>query len=307
MSWIKVFAPATIANIGPGFDILGMAIKGAGDIIKARKTDSGVVITQIESTGDIPSDPNKNTAGIAAQEVLKIIGESGGLELRIKKGLPIGSGLGSSAVSAAAGAFAANYLYGKKLSKEKLIIPATLAESKVSAFHADNTASTLLGGVVLVRSVSPLDVVQLGTIDDLTLIVVTPNIVVLTKTAREVLPQKVDFSAFVQNLGNASAVTASFITNDYNLFARSLSDIIVEPVRAPLIQGFQQVKEAALSSGADGVGISGSGPTLFAITNRSGNTAAQIEKAMVSGFKEAGIAASSFITTVDEEGVRILE
>ena len=307
MEWIEVFAPATIANLGPGFDVLGMAVKGWGDTIIARKINSGIRITEIESDSKLPNHPDKNTAGIAIREVLEILDNPGGVELKIRKGLPLGSGLGSSAASAAAGAFAANYLYGNTLSKTELILPATKAEQKVSGFHADNTAPSLLGGVVLVRSLDPLDTIQIGTIDNLTIILVTPNIVILTRKAREILPHEVTLIQFVKNAANAAAVTAAFAKNDYSLLIRGLKDVVVEPVRSQLIKGFQEVKTNALIAGADAVCISGSGPTLFAVTNQQGEISQKIEQVMVKTFKELEIDSNSIITQMDLDGTKLVE
>ncbi len=308
MDWIRVFAPATIGNIGPGFDVLGLAVSGWGDIIEARKIDSGVLISEIESEHDLPTDPDKNTAGIAAREVLRVLGEDGGVEMKIRKGLPSGSGLGSSAASAAAAAFAVNYLYGEKLSKEDLILPATKAEEYVSGgFFADNTAPCLLGGATLTRSKLPLDVTKIGHIDKLHIILVTPDIVILTREAREILPKTVPMEGFVNNMANSCLISAAFAKNDYDLFARSLNDIVIEPVRAQLIPGFEEAKENALRAGADGVAISGSGPTLFAITSRSHKRSYLIEDALVRSFKKNGIKCTSLITEVDTEGTRLAD
>ena len=308
MDWIKVFAPATIGNIGPGFDVLGLAVKKVGDYVLARKTaESGVVISEIQSPVALTTDPDKNTAGIAAREVLKMLGESGGVELKIYKGMGSGSGLGSSAASAAAAAFATNYVYGNRFSKEELILPATKAEEYVSgAFFADNTAPALLGGATLTRSVLPLDVTKIGSIENLTIVLVTPEIVILTREAREILPQMVPMRDFIFNMANSCLITAAFAKNDYNLFANSLNDSIIEPVRSKLITGFDRVKRNALIAGADGMAISGSGPTVFAITNNS-KKAVFIEDAMVRTFKEFGIGCQSWITEVDDEGARIAE
>lgn len=306
MDWIEVFSPASIANLGPGFDMLGMAVQGWGDTVIARKIDSGIRITKIESDSKLPNDPNKNTAGIAVREVLKLLNNPGGIELKLIKGLPLGSGLGSSAASAAAGAFATNYLYGNRLLKKELILPATKAEEQVSGFHADNTAPSLLGGTVLVRSINPLDVSGIGTIENLTIILVTPDIVILTRKAREILPHNVPLEHFVKNAANAAAVTAAFAKNDYDLLIRGLKDVIVEPVRSQLIEGFDEVKTSALKAGADAVCISGSGPTLFAVTNQYVETSQRIRKAMVKAFKEFGIASKSLVTEMDLEGTRLI-
>lgn len=307
MNWIKVFSPATIGNIGPGFDVLGLAVKGLGDIVEARKIDSGIKISSIESKIELSNEPTKNTAGISAYEVLKLLDEKGGIEFKIKKGLPAGSGLGSSAASATAAAFATNYLYGNKLSKEEIILPATKAEEHVSGgFFADNTAPALLGGATLTRSCVPLDVIKIGSIKDLKIVLVTPEIVVLTKVARKILPKKIPLKDFTFNMGNSCLITAAFAKDDYALFARSLNDVVIEPVRAKLIKGFSEVKKNAIKAGADGMAISGSGPTVFAITSSS-YKAKSIEKTMVNTFKKFRVKSSSIITEVDSEGTRLIK
>ncbi len=307
MEWIKVFAPATIGNIGPGFDVLGLAVKNLGDIVEARKIAKGVVISEIISDMPLSADPHKNTAGIAASEVLRILNIDGGVELKIKKGMPSGSGLGSSAASACAAAFATNYLYGGQLNKDELILPATRAEEFVSGdFFADNTAPCLLGGATLTRSCLPLDVTKIGSISKLIIILVTPKITVLTKDARDILPETVPLKSFVFNMANSCLITAAFAKDDYSLFARSLNDEIIEPARAKLIQGFDQVKQNALRAGADGMAISGSGPTLFAITDDI-HKARFIEDAMVRTFQNNGIECQSLITEVEDEGTVLIE
>jgi len=310
MDRVVVSAPATIGNIGPGFDVLGLAVKGLVDTVEAVRTDSGVTISAVDMSrpgADLSADADKNTAGIAARETLAILGIEGGVDLKLRKGLPLGSGLGSSAASAAAGAFAVNCLYGNELTKEELILPATRAEAEVSGgFFADNTAPSLLGGATLTRSCLPLDVTRIGSIQDLIIVLVTPDIVVLTKEARAILPPTVPMEDFVFNMANTSLITAAFAKNDYSLFARSLNDNVIEPVRAKLIKGFDDVKANALKAGADGVAISGSGPTVFAITNQR-SRARFIEDAMVRTFQAHGVNADGVITEVDPEGAKIVE
>lgn len=306
MEWIKVFAPATIGNIGPGFDVLGLAVKNMGDIIEARKIAQGVVISEIDSDTPLSLNPQKNTAGIAASEVLRILNIEGGIELKIKKGMPSGSGLGSSAASACAAAFATNYLYGNQLSKDELILPATRAEEFVSGdFFADNTAPCLLGGATLTRSCLPLDVTKIGSISKLIIILVTPEITILTKEARDILPKTVPLKSFIFNMANSCLITAAFAKDDYSLFARSLNDEVIEPARSQLIKGFAEVKQNALRAGADGMTISGSGPTLFAITDDI-HKARFIEDAMVRTFQNFDIGCKSLITEVDDEGTVLL-
>ena len=307
MSWIRVFAPATIGNIGPGFDVLGLAIKGLGDTVEARKIDKGIRITSIQSPTRISRDAKKNTAGIAATEVLRTLHIKSGVELRIKKGIPAGSGLGSSAASAVAAAYATNALYGSQLSRQELILPATRAEEAVSGgFFADNTAPALLGGATVTRSCLPLDVTRIGSIDKMKIVVVTPTITILTKDARKILPSKVSLDAFVSNMANACLISAAFAANNYKLFARSLEDHVIEPVRATLIPGFQAVKQAALAAGADGMAISGSGPTVFTVTD-STRKARFIEDAMVRTFRKCGIDSTSHLTKIDSRGTRVVK
>jgi homoserine kinase len=306
---VRVSAPATIGNIGPGFDVLGLAVKGIGDIVEARRTGSGVTIESVVCSYPgvtLTADPEKNTAGIAARETLDTLGEKRGVALKLHKGLPLGSGLGSSAASAAAAAFAVNHLYGSPLTKEELILPATRAEAAVSGgFFADNTAPALLGGATLTRSCLPLDVTRIGSIHDLILVIVTPDLVILTREARRILPATVPLADFVFNMANTSLITAAFAKDDYSLFARSLNDVVIEPVRSKLIPGYDDVKRKAVQAGADGVAISGSGPTVFAITNLR-SRARFIEDAMIRTFASHGVKASGVITEVDQEGARVL-
>ncbi|MEI6516256.1 MAG: homoserine kinase [bacterium] len=307
MKAVKVFSPATIGNIGPGFDVLGLAVRNLGDIVEARRLAAGEVRVVVHSPVPLSSHPKKNTAALAAVNVFKYLNIKGGIEIVLRKGLPIGSGLGSSAASAAAGAFAANVLYGGQLSPEQLILAATEAEATVSGgFFADNTAPALLGGATLTRCCVPLDVTRIGSIRSLKIVLVTPNVVVLTREARMILPKHVSMEAFIANMANTALITAAFAKNDYSLFARSLNDVVIEPVRSKLIPGYDKVKRSALKAGADGVAISGSGPTMFAITD-SLKKARVIEKQMVLTFNSLGIASKSWVTTVDSQGTRIVE
>ncbi len=306
MSWIKVFTPASIGNIGPGFDVLGLAIDSLGDTVYARKIEEGVLISEITGETNLPLEAEKNTAGIAALEVLKKIKVTGGVELKIEKGVPSGSGLGSSASSAAAGAFAANYLYGEKLSVKELITPATTAESFVSGgFFADNTAPSLLGGATLTRNKQPLDIVKLGCIDELIIVIARPEFKLLTKKAREVLPDKVSMDGFINNMANACLIASAFAKNDYSLFSRCINDEIIEPVRAPLIPGFNEVKKSALSAGADGCSISGAGPSIFAITNDK-EKAENIGKTMKEAFEKNDLESTYYINQVHKKGTEIM-
>ena len=301
---VKVFSPATIGNIGPGFDVLGLAVKGMGDIIEIWKTSGDEIIIEetLNADHDITKDPDKNTAGIAAREVLRLLHTSQGIGMRITKGMPAGSGLGSSAASAAAAAYAVNLLLNDKLSKMDLILPAAMAEEYVSGgFFADNVAPALLGGATLTRSSVPLDVTHLGNISDLIIILALPNIQILTKDARDILPEEVEMKKFVANMANACLIASAFSTDNYKLFSRSLKDIVIEPVRSSLIPGFDAVKAVALEAGADGMTISGAGPAVFAITN-SKKKAPIIEDAMARTFLKNGIKCTTLITTPAQMG-----
>lgn len=308
MKEVTVYAPATIGNIGPGFDVLGVAITGMGDAVTALpKPEPGVDILGISgASARLPFEPEKNTASIAAMKVIETTGSEKGLMLKIKKGVPVASGLGSSAASAVAGGVAAALAFNAKLSRKELLEICTEAEAAVSGgFFADNTASALYGGGTLTYSNEPLHVVPLGDLPGLTLILVTPEMELPTREAREVLPQKVELEKFVANMGNAAAIVAAFAGKDAALFSRSVRDVVVEPARASLIPGFNDVKKAAMRSGAHGCSISGSGPTVFAALP-TGGPAEHIGGAMRWEFKSNGLKASIHICEVEPKGARVL-
>jgi homoserine kinase len=305
--WIKVFAPASIGNIGPGFDTLGMAVNGIGDVIEARIIpEKRILISEIinEFTNSLSYDPNENTAGIAAREVLKKLDAKKGLEFKLHKGIPPGSGLGSSAASAVAAGFAVNLLFGNQLTKLDLIEPITKAEEYVSgAFFVDNTASSLLGGIILTKSRDPLEILNFTEIpDNLRIVLASPNYIVLTKQARAVLPQEVKFNDFIHNMANSCSIIAALYRRDTNLFGRAVDDVIVEKARAHLIPGFHDVKKAALTNGALGASISGAGPTIFAVCDDYEDSN-NVGEAMKKAFKKNGLKCTIRISTVNKEGV----
>jgi homoserine kinase len=304
-SSFRAFAPATVANLGPGFDVLGLALAGAGDVVTARFDGaSGVRIERIEGDGGaLPLEASANTAGIAAERTLSRAGVAAGVALVVEKGLPLGSGLGSSAASAAAAAFAVNGLVGSPLRKAELIGPCLDAEAAVSGRHADNVAAAILGGLVLVRSIDPLDVVRLPIPEGLTMVVVTPRVVVGTRQARAVLPASIPLAAHVKGSGDLAALVAACFSGDLGLFARALNDEIATPARAPLIPGCDDVMRAARDAGALGASISGSGPSIFAVC-RSERSARETAAAMVAAFTRAGVVATTLISPADAPGVR---
>lgn len=309
---VKVFAPATVANVSVGFDILGFAIDRPGDEIIARKNPSlkGLKITMITGTGNkqLPYEVMENTAGYAAFRLLQHLGlEALGIELEIHKKMPFGSGLGSSAASAAGAVVAVNELLGAPLSRESLLYFAVEGEQRADgAFHADNVAPSLVGGIVLIRSNESLDIHQLPVPTNLQVVVVHPDIEILTKDARAVLSDQVALETAIEQLGNLSTFITALFTNDLLLLSRSLQDVMVEPQRKRLITGFDEVQKAALNSGALGCGISGAGPSMFCLCD-SGYLAQSAGQAMQAAFAKHGINSQLYISPINEKGVVVLE
>ena len=304
---VTAFAPATVANLGLGFDILGLALFEPGDIVTARLTPgSGVSIKSITGdSGKLSLDAAANTAGIAAAETLKKAGIEVGVELELKKGLPIGSGMGSSAASAAAAAFAVNLVLGSPLRKPELLGPCIEAEAAVSGRHADNVAPSLLGGLILIRTVDPLDLVRLPVPEDLTVAVVTPDFELPTRKAREVLPESVPLKMLVRNTANIAALVSACYSGDLALMSRCVPDEVVTPVRAELIPGSMDVIDAAMGSGALGSSISGAGPSIFAFC-RSVYSARQVASSMTAAFEKHGFSIRSVISSANSPGARRL-
>jgi homoserine kinase len=302
---ITAFAPATVANLGPGLDVLGLALARPGDRVTAHLVPGGgVTIEAVTGDGGALSlDATKNTAGIAAQATITKAGVSTGVSLTLQKGMPIGSGLGSSAASAAAAAYAVNLLIGSPLRKAELIGPCLAAEAAVAGRHADNVAPALLGGLILIRSIDPLDLVRLPVPEGLVVAVVTPKMELSTREARAALPKDVPLSSLVRNSANVAALVSACYSGDLGLLARSMTDAVATPARAPLIPGCERVIEAALDAGALGSSISGAGPSIFALC-RSERSAREVSSAMVAAFAEYGLAAEAIASPADCPGAR---
>ncbi len=308
MDNVKVFAPATVANVGPGFDIFGICLDGIGDIaIAKRKSEPGVFIKSISGdNGKLPIAPDRNTVSIAAMSFLERHGITDeGIELMLEKGMPINSGLGSSGASAVAGAFASLSLFGDSLDKVQVLQDCVNAEAAVAGRHADNVAASLLGGMVIIRSYEPLDVIKLPMHDGLFAALATPNCEIQTKAAREILPKDVPLNSMVRNSGNVASLVSGIMQGDLRLIGRSIDDCIVEPVRGKLIPGFDAVKKAALEAGAFGCSISGSGPTVFAFASSiaEGNG---IARAMAEAFSANGLASKTHVSPVNKEGAKVI-
>jgi homoserine kinase len=303
---IKIFAPASVANVGVGFDILGFALEKPGDEIIARFSDQpGLRITRITGAPGkkLPYEVEKNTAGFAAMRLLEHLGETQlGIELEIHKKMPFGSGLGSSAASAAGAVMAINELLNRPLEKRELLPFAVEGEQVADgAYHADNVAPSLLGGMVLVRSNASLDVHRLYTPVGLYAAVIYPRVEILTKDAREVLGKTISLEQHIEQSGNLGGLILGLFTSDFELIGRSLNDVVIEPQRARLIPCFYEVKEAALAQGALGCSISGAGPSIFALCNNL-LTAERAGQAMKSVFDQARILNDLFISPINQEG-----
>lgn len=306
----KAFAPATVANVGLGFDFMGFALDKAGDTVSVSegKDHTGITISTGGKYGPlVPSDPLKNTAGVAAKALLLAHGYEGkSLQLRLEKNLPLGSGLGSSAASAAAALVAVNVFLGNPYSAEEMI-PFAMEGERVACgtAHADNVAPSLLGGFVIIRSYSPLDIIRLRCPDDLYCAVVHPHIELKTSDSRRILKRDIPLGDVTRQCANVAGFLTGLFREDYDLIARSMHDLLAEPKRLQLIPGYEKVKNAAMSAGATGCGISGSGPSVFALCK--GETAARdVAYAMKHALESTGLGADEFISTLSSPGAHIV-
>lgn len=304
---VTAIAPATIANLGPGFDLLGLALPAPRDRVTARLAGaSGVSIKhQSGDGGRLPVEAERNTAGIAAIETLRRAGIDVGIELDVEKGMPLGSGLGSSAASAAAAACAVNALIGSPLRRSELIGACVEAEAAVSGRHADNVAPALLGGLVLVLAVDPLDVVRLPVPEGLLAVVATPEFELETRRARDALPDEVPLRDATFNSGRLAAFITACFSNDLGLLGRSVDDRLHVPARAPLIPGCEDVMQTARDAGALASSISGSGPSVFAFCH-STETCTRVASAMRAAFANAGLDSRVYVGSADSPGARTL-
>ena len=305
---VTTFAPASISNLGSGFDVLGVAIDKPGDrVIAKRKREPGLIFSVTSSGGEVPLSAKQNVAAHVASLMIKEFNVSFGIEMTLHKRMPIGSGLGSSAASSVAAAVAVNALLPKPLPKCELLRFAVEGERMASGSpHADNAAPSLLGGVCLIRSYEPLDMIQLPVQRSLIWVVVHPHVIIRTEEARSILPKTVSMRNAVHQWGNVSGLTAGLIAGNALLAGKCVEDVIVEPVRARLIPAFEEVKHAALRNGATGCSISGSGPSMFAIAP-SLKQAAVIGKAMQGVFtKKARVQSELYISRTNMTGATIL-
>ncbi len=310
-SQVTVIAPATTANLGPGFDVFGLALKVPHDKVTLTAAPNGVkiVVTGL-SAETIPTASDKNTAGVVANRILKEFQLTQGVSIKVDKGILQGKGLGSSAASAAAAAFGLNELFSLHLDTKELVRLAAEGETASAGYaHADNVSAAICGGFVIVRSYNPLEIINLKAPQDLEVCVAYPHNetpVHKTEKARSVIPKQVSIEKLVRNVGSAAALASGFAERDVDLIGASMSDAVVEPERAALIPGYQKVKDAALNAGAAGVAISGAGPGMIAIVNKHKANSAKVTQAMKKAFESAGFAATAFATTAGR-GVHVSE
>lgn len=306
MEEIKLFCPATIANLSCGFDVLGLCLDNVGDEMIIRKTSiKGIKITKIFGA-DLPLETEKNVAGVAALAMISNLDLDFGFEIEIYKKIKAGSGIGSSAASSAGAVFGINELLGKPFSTKDLIPFAMEGEKLASgSAHADNVAPALLGGFVLVRSYNPLDIIKINSPEELYATVIHPQIELKTSDARSVLKQNVTLKQAIMQCGNLGGLISGLYTNDYDLIGRSLNDEIVEPLRSVLIPKFDLVKQKAIENGALGGGISGSGPSIFALS-KGIETAEKVAKAMSEVYEEMNLNYEIHVSKVNPQGIKIL-
>jgi homoserine kinase len=297
-----------VSNLGPGFDILGVALHTPGDfVIASRIKEPGLIFSVTTSDADVPRNPKKNVAAYVTQRMLRELKPSFGVRMVLQKVMPIGSGLGSSAASAVAAALAVNELMPRPLKKADLLRFALEGELfACGSLHADNAAPSLLGGGCLIRSYDPVDVIPIPVDRSLVWIVVHPHVVVLTKKSRAILPQRIPLRSAVRQWGNVAGLVLGLAGGNHELIKRSVEDVVMEPLRAKLIPGFGDVKEAALRAGALGCSISGSGPSVFSIAP-SMRAARLISAAMVKTFRRAaGVQSDVFISRTNQTGARVI-
>lgn len=307
MNEIKLFAPATIANVSCGFDVLGLALDNVGDEMIIKKVpEKGIRITKI-SGQKLPLETHKNVAGVAGLALLSKINIDFGFEIEIDKRIKPGSGIGSSAASSAGTVWAMNELLGNPFSTLELVQFAMEGEKLATGVaHADNVAPAIYGGFTLVRSYEPLDIISVNTPKELFAAVIHPQIEVKTSDAREILKTSVPLKEAIKQWGNVGGLVSGLYTEDYDLIGRSLNDYIIEPIRSILIPAYESVKQESLKAGALGCGISGSGPSIFALC-KGQEKANQVAHAMRLVYEKVGIEYDIHTSKVNEKGIKILD
>lgn len=304
---IKIFAPATVANVSCGFDVLGFCLDTIGDDMIVRRTEEkGIRITKIQGY-DLPVSITENVAGISALAMYESLKPNCGFEIEIHKKIKPGSGIGSSSASSAGSVFGINALLGYPLDKKQLTEFAMKGEAFASkAEHADNLAPALFGGFTLVKSTNPLCILELPSPIELFATIIHPQIEIKTSEARALLPQKIELNQAIQQWANMGSLVHALHSSDYDLIASSLKDVIIEPHRKTLIPHFDELKEVSIKAGALGCGISGSGPSIFALSKGLGN-AHKVEKAMKALYGTTEIPFETYVSKINTQGIKIIE
>ncbi|HEY4100693.1 MAG TPA: homoserine kinase [Gemmatimonadales bacterium] len=296
-------APGSIGNVGPGIDIVGLAVAGLGDrVTLTRRSGTGITVVAAGHP-DLPTDPARHSSAIAAAAVFRRARFNDGVDMVVEKGLPLSGGQGGSAASAIAGAVAANHLCDAKLDTISLLECGLEAESTVAGHHADNLAPALLGGLILIRSLDPIDLVQLPVPPQLRIVLVHPAQQLRTSTARAALPEMITREIALTQAANIAAMVAAAYLGDLALLGRSIDDRIAEPARRHLLPGFDDAKQASREAGALGCSISGAGPTVFALVDDD-ETGRRVGDAMVAAYQRAGVDATARVEKVDMNGTR---
>lgn len=309
MDSIKVFAPATVANVSCGFDIFGLAVDKPGDeVILKKRNDNRIIIQEITGDGGkLTKDESRNAVSVPIIKYLNQIGNQTGFDIFLHKKMALGSGLGSSSASSVAGVFAANQLLGEPIKSSDLLAFAMEGERVAcGSAHADNVAPSLMGGFVVIRSYSPLDVFKVPTPDDLYVSLIHPDIEVNTKDARHILKNEVSMNKAISQMGNVAGMIAGLMSSDYNLISRSMVDFIIEPIRSILIPQFFEVKMAAMDAGALGCSISGAGPSIFTFS-KGVETAEKVAMAMKAEFEKVNISSTTFVSQINKVGPKVLD
>lgn len=305
MKKVKVHSPGTVANIVCGFDILGLALSEPYDVMEVTLLNRPEVIIHNIDNFNLPTEAEKNVAGVVLLSVMERMNNTIGFEVTVEKHIKPGSGIGSSAASAAGAAVAANYLLGNIFSSDEVVQFAMNGEKLASGVkHADNIAPCILGGICLIRSIHPLDIVSIPS-PDLFVTVVHPQIEVRTSDARQILKQQVLLKDAIKQWGNIAGLVTGFMKNDYDLIGRSLEDVIIEPVRSILIPGFDELKVKCKEAGALGGGISGSGPSVFMLSTDE-STAKAVGHVMSQVYEQIGIEYNIYVTTINKKGVEVV-
>lgn len=306
-SSVKIFAPATISNVGPGFDLMGFALEQPGDIMIIKPNDTGLIRIINQTTSDIPLDIEKNVASVSVNALLEALGCKSGFDLIFETKINPGSGIGSSAASCTAAVVGVNELLNRPFTQKELLPFAMKGEFIASgSVHADNVAPALLGGFILIRNYDPIDLIRIDSPQDLYCTVVHPDIQIKTSESRKLIPKELPVKKVLEQCGNIAGLITGLTTSDYNLIGRCLHDVIAEPVRSELIPGYIEIKSRLHETGALGGNISGSGPSVFALSDNSEN-AKKAGILMQEIFLKSGLKSKAYVSKISRQGTRLIE